>query len=126
MRVAAGYFSEIVKDSTTGASHTLTNGQAVTVYDKTDGDGNSWYLVTYETSQGTGLGYVPAALIQLGGTADTPSGGSGSALNDAEFEASMNQQGFPESYKPYLRTLHAAHPYWVFEAKQTGDRKSVV
>ena len=32
----------------------------------------------------------------------------------------MNQQGFPESYKPYLRTLHAAHPYWVFEAKQTG------
>lgn len=120
VRVAAGYFSELVKDSTTGASHTLTNGQAVTVYDKTDVDGNSWYLVTYETSHGVGLGYVPAALIQLGGTADTPSGGSGSALNDAEFEASMNQQGFPESYKPYLRTLHAAHPYWVFEAKQTG------
>ena len=62
VRVAAGYFSELVKDSTTGASHTLTNGQAVTVYDKTDVDGNSWYLVTYETSQGTGLGYVPAEI----------------------------------------------------------------
>ncbi len=120
VRVAAGYSSEVVKDSTTGSSHTLTNGQAVTVYDKTEVDGAAWYLVTYETSQGTGLGYVPAAFIQLGGTANLPGGSTGSALSDAEFEASMNAQGFPESYKPYLRTLHAAHPYWVFEAKQTG------
>ena len=29
-------------------------------------------------------------------------------------------KSFPESYKPYLRTLHKKHPKWVFEAFDTG------
>lgn len=41
-------------------------------------------------------------------------------LTDAEFEAMLTAQGFPESYKPYLRTLHSQHPYWQFEAYHTG------
>ena len=32
----------------------------------------------------------------------------------------LTTQGFPESYKPYLRTLHSQHPYWQFEAYHTG------
>lgn len=48
-------------------------------------------------------------------------------LNDAEFEAMMNTQGFPESYKPALRTLHAKYPLWQFEAFQTGlDWETVI
>ncbi|MCR5742646.1 MAG: cadherin-like beta sandwich domain-containing protein [Lachnospiraceae bacterium] len=39
---------------------------------------------------------------------------------DAEFEAYLDAQGFPESYKPYLRQLHADHPSWVFEAMHTN------
>ena len=34
------------------------------------------------------------------------------------FEASI--AAFPESYKPYLRALHEAHPNWTFEAFNTG------
>ncbi|WP_167955271.1 cadherin-like beta sandwich domain-containing protein [Anaerosporobacter faecicola] len=41
-------------------------------------------------------------------------------LSDAEFEQMMTTQGFPESYKPYLRTLHSQYPYWQFEAYHTG------
>ncbi len=39
---------------------------------------------------------------------------------DASFEAYLTQQGFPESYKPGLRALHAQYPNWVFQAYQTG------
>lgn len=35
--------------------------------------------------------------------------------SDSAFESYMNSQGFPESYKPYLRTLHEQYPNWVFE-----------
>lgn len=38
---------------------------------------------------------------------------------DEAFEAALTEQGFPEGYKPYLRTLHAAHPTWMFRAFQT-------
>ncbi|MBR3705779.1 MAG: hypothetical protein IKM19_02310, partial [Firmicutes bacterium] len=38
----------------------------------------------------------------------------------AAFESYLTLQGFPESYKPYLRDLHARYPNWVFNAAQTG------
>ncbi|MDD6880224.1 MAG: dockerin type I domain-containing protein, partial [Firmicutes bacterium] len=39
---------------------------------------------------------------------------------NGDFEATLNSQGFPESYKPYLRKLHANHPNWVFKAQNTN------
>ena len=47
-------------------------------------------------------------------------GNAFSKMTSAEFEKYLTQQGFPESYKPALRKLHAAHPNWVFTAYQTG------
>lgn len=38
----------------------------------------------------------------------------------ADFELSLSLQGFPESYKPYLRKLHDLYPNWVFQAYHTG------
>ena len=38
--------------------------------------------------------------------------------DDAAFEASIS--GFPESYKPYLRQLHATYPNWTFQPFNTG------
>jgi len=38
---------------------------------------------------------------------------------DASFENSIS--AFPESYKPYLRALHVAHPAWVFNAVDCGS-----
>lgn len=39
--------------------------------------------------------------------------------SSSDFENYLNLQGFPESYKPYLRMLHAEYPNWIFEADQT-------
>ena len=40
--------------------------------------------------------------------------------SDADFEAYLNAQGFPDSYKDSLRALHAKYPNWVFTAQHTG------
>ncbi len=37
---------------------------------------------------------------------------------DAEFEAYLDTQGFPESYRGALRKLHAMYPSWVFKAQK--------
>ena len=39
---------------------------------------------------------------------------------DATFEAELNMQGFPESYKDALRDLHANYPNWIFTLHRTG------
>jgi len=39
---------------------------------------------------------------------------------DLEFETTLDNEGFPESYKKILRYLHSIHPNWVFKAMQTG------
>lgn len=48
------------------------------------------------------------------------SAAAGSNLNSSQFETWMTRQGFPESYKPYLRSLHRKHPSYVFRAQRTG------
>lgn len=75
----------------------------------TDSSGAKWYKI----SCGNVTGYVSAAYVQL-----TSSGSQGSS--DADFESYMTKQGFPESYKPYLRTLHEQHPKWIFTAQKLG------
>ena len=39
---------------------------------------------------------------------------------DATFEADINMKGFPESYKPALRELHANYPNWIFTLHKVG------
>lgn len=42
------------------------------------------------------------------------------AMTDAQFEKSMTEEGFPDSYKESLRTLHKSYPYWQFQSYKTG------
>lgn len=48
---------------------------------------------------------------------DIPGIGMGTSR---DFEEYLEEQGFPESYKPLLRELHEKYPNWVFEAYHTG------
>jgi beta-N-acetylglucosaminidase len=41
-------------------------------------------------------------------------------VTDTDFEAKLDAQGFPESYKRKLRALHNAYPSWIFESLLTG------
>ena len=42
-------------------------------------------------------------------------------MSDAEFDAYLNGQGFPESYKTKLKELHKKHPNWIFVGINTRD-----
>ena len=71
-------------------------------------DGKTWYYMEYNGING----YVAAEFIVVSSHEEYET--------DAKFEASLDTQGFPESYKPYLRTLHAKYPNWNFRAARTG------
>ncbi len=62
---------------------------------------------------------VSAAIAMMFGIADKSVDLTASAA-DNDFESYMSAQGFPESYRPYLRQMHSAHPNWIFTAQQTG------
>ena len=66
--------------------------------------------------------YLSSAYVTItGSSAEDPSGPSESdPLTDQEFETMLTQQGFPESYKTLLRSLHEKYPTWRFKAKHLG------
>ena len=86
----------------------LNGGQTLTIQDTSN---SSWYKVSLTYNGATYTGYVSAQYVVSGGQQQpsTPSG-------DADFEAKLSAQGFPDSYKPYLRAIHEKYPNWV----QTG------
>ncbi len=90
----------------------LSYGAAVTVLSEAAaGDGSLWYQIRYTAGNGqAATGYVSSSYIQFPTTYSS----------DADFEAYLNAQGFPESYRPALRELHARYPQWVFTAMDTG------
>lgn len=89
---------------------TVSYGDSLTILSETtDASGAKWYKI----SCGSVMGYVSAAYVTV-----TTGGTQGSS--NADFESYMTKQGFPESYKPYLRTLHAQHPKWIFTVQKLG------
>ena len=89
----------------------LAYGAAVTVVSETTGsDGKIWYKIQFSSGSGTQEGYVRSDYIKF----------PVSYSYDSTFENYLNSQGFPESYKVSLRTLHTEHPTWVFQAQKTG------
>lgn len=93
----------------------LARGASVVVTNETTGsDGKRWYQIRFS---GGSTGYVLSTYLSFPVTYS----------QDSNFEAYLNNQGFPESYKTGLRQLHARYPNWVFEAQQTGlDWNTVV
>lgn len=90
----------------------LPYGTAVTVIgEKTASDGILWYQVRFVGSGGAAqTGYASSQYIKFPVTYTA----------DSDFEAYLNAQGFPESYRQGLRELHAQYPNWVFIAQHTG------
>lgn len=100
-----------IKDNN-GNTIFLNGGQPLTIQDTSN---SSWYKVTLTYNGATYTGYVAASYVVTGGeqTPSTPS-------DDADFEAKLTAQGFPDSYKPYLRAIHEKYPTWEFKAVHTG------
>lgn len=93
-----------------GAGVGLKNGHIVTIKGEAyASNGARWYKIQFVYTDGKTLeGYVHSDYIKVVGDVQYEP--------DADFEAYMTKQGFPESYKNGLRILHAKYPKWVFLA----------
>ena len=99
----------------------LYNGETVTVTGSaTDSSGDKWYKISFTYSGASKTGYVYADYITISSSSGSSGSGSSSSTSDAAFEKYMTAQGFPDSYKPMLRTLHAKYPNWIFTAQHLG------
>lgn len=72
-------------------------------------DGNVWYRIPYVKDGVALTGFIHSGYVTV----------SQIIPSDA-FEQELERQGFPESYKPYLRALHAQYPEWRFVSLQTN------
>ena len=136
----ADYKADILKESETGIPYKLNMNQEVIARKQYTVGNEKWYLITYIVNDSTGkqvigAGFVPEKYIKLSGEPVDDSTGSSNKkkISDKAFEKELAAEGFPEDYKPFLRVLHRAHPYWHFEARHLGldweyavSRESVV
>lgn len=119
-------------DSNGAVLGTLDSGQQVRVLNVVSANGIYWYQVEKTNEAGT-VGYVQGSYLisnqdltmsvevtELNGEIVSDDGipVAVQASNSDDFESSI--AGFPESYKPYLRNLHASHPNWIFIPQNTG------
>lgn len=111
-RLGPGFGFDSVLD-VNGAAIVLPKKQKVTIKGREhDNVGNLWYEVDVRYRGNDYSGYVIAAYIKL----DLKS----VPVADEKFETKLDEQGFPESYKQYLRYLHLIYPDWEFIAVDTG------
>ena len=136
----ADYKADILKESETGISYKLNMNQEVIARKQYIVGNEKWYLITYIVNDSTGkqvigAGFIPEKFIKLSGEPVDDSTGSSNTkkISDKQFEKELTAQNFPEDYKPFLRELHKAHPFWHFEARHLGidweyavERESIV
>lgn len=111
MGTVTGDYVYVRQDAGTGnkALTQLNSGDRVYVLDeKKDSGGALWYKVQTTDKQYTG--YMHSNYVKL----DEP---DVEYKPDADFEAYLTSQKFPDSYKDGLRKLHAKYPNWVFVAQ---------
>lgn len=111
IRTSAGTAGNTNKLTYNGNYVQLNIGDSVRIIDETHAaDGALWYKIKFSYTGGVELtGFVHGNYVDVENTSYEP---------DGDFENYLNAQGFPESYKPGLRMLHAKYPNWVFVADQ--------
>lgn len=72
-------------------------------------DTYAWYQVGFYLNGTYTKGYVTSEYVTVDSTDIDYS-------DDTDFESYLSSQGFPESYKEDLRSLHAKYPKWIFVA----------
>ena len=126
VKQAPGYSSSFVKNNA-GYAVTLYNNDTVKVYGKYYEDNIYWFHIKFTQSGIEYSGYVNEYYVKID-ESTIVDGDSGSSVptptptlpDNQDFEQQLTIQGFPESYKPYLRALHELYPDWKFEAYHTG------
>ena len=88
------------------------------LYDQyVDSSNNVYRHIGFEYNGKMYYGYIDEEKIIVSNSSQT---GTSSGTTGQDFEDYLDIQGFPESYKPFLRELHEKYPNWIFEAYHTG------
>ena len=87
----------------------LKRGVVVEIHGRVFINEQVWYYISFADGPARLYGYVSGQYVGLVG-----------ADSDPDFEARLEQEQFPESYRRYLRVLHFLHPNWQFQAFHTG------
>lgn len=115
----------------------FSKGSKVTVVLKanpvrsTKGSSYTWYKV----AKGGKYYYICSSNVKLTGASTEAKAASApnyynyisspaANMTEEQFEAYLNKQGFPDTYKKGLRALHKAHPNWGFVAYKTNIKWS--
>ncbi len=108
VRTGPGTSNSILQSD--GQDVKLKSGYVVTIKgEEFATNGAKWYNISFVYINGKTLeGYVHSDYIKVSEDVEYEP--------DADFEAYMTEQGFPESYKNSLRILHTKYPNWVFAA----------
>lgn len=97
----------------------MTGAELVIDGEETGSDNKIWYKVSFVYNGSEKSGYVRSDFVKV--TENGQEDGAESEIpTDGDFEAYLDSQGFPESYKDQLRSLHNAHPKWTFRAVATN------
>lgn len=75
-----------------------------------------WYKIAFVKDNTNYEGYVDGSYIEL----DEPEEDDNEYTPDVDFDAYLEAQKFPESYRAALKELHAKYPKWVFVADYVG------
>ena len=109
VRTGPGTSNAVLTDSN-GARIQLYTGHKVSIEDKAmAADGAQWYKIRFDYNGASYEGYMHGSYVTIDSTNEDID-------PDTDFEAYLNAQGFPETYKDSLRQLHAKYPSWVFKA----------
>ncbi len=109
------YVAKTTKDSTLRTFPGTWNASAgvlakdnsiILIGSQDDRDGDMWYHIKYEVDGTVKTAYIYHTAVEV----------VVEYQEDKQFEEMLDKEGFPESYKPYLRNLHALYPQWVFKA----------
>jgi len=103
---------ETAGGASTGKS--VSCGEVVTINSSSEGTGSCGYYYNVTDSKGNS-GYVCGYYVnttKLSSKALNYYTTSGETLDD--YYSELREEGFPESYLPYLAEIHSRHPNWLF------------
>ena len=84
-------------------------GYQLALINENAGNGNGCNKNWYQASNGSQIGYVCSEFAYIKEIADT------TTPTNTEYSTYLRGLGFPDTYIPYLTTLHNNHPNWQFK-----------
>ncbi|MBP5652907.1 MAG: cadherin-like beta sandwich domain-containing protein, partial [Lachnospiraceae bacterium] len=119
VRISAKNSSEMLY-TPDGKAVLLYTGDPVQIIDVSIDNGKIWCYIRFYFNGFEFFGYIRSTHLESDVLINLLSTQTEASSAPLDFETKLEREGFPESYKPMLRDLHAQYPLWEFKAYHTG------